>query len=75
MIACDARYFKPADKNKAALDLGLPAGKKIIFFGANDLNDPRKGFKELLQSLHVLKSRLTEDMQQEILLVFASKFP
>jgi glycosyltransferase involved in cell wall biosynthesis len=73
MLACDAKYFTPADKNKAAFDLGLPPGKKIIFFGANDLADPRKGFKELLQSLHLLKSRLSEELQQKVLLVFASK--
>ena len=73
MLACDSKYFKPADKNKAAVDLGLPAGKKIIFFGANDLADPRKGFKQLLQSLHLLKSQLSPELQQKILLVFASK--
>jgi len=73
MLSCDANYFKPADKNKAAFDLGLPAGKKIIFFGANDLGDPRKGFKQLLQSLHLLKSQLSKDLEQKVLLVFASK--
>ncbi|MEP7375338.1 MAG: glycosyltransferase [Chitinophagaceae bacterium] len=73
MLACDSKYFKPADKSKAALDLGLPHNKKIIFFGANDLSDPRKGFRQLLQSLELLKSQLSEDMQREILLVFASK--
>ncbi len=73
MLGCDTTYFKPADKRKAAIDLGLPAGKKIIFFGANDMADPRKGFQELLQSLHILKSQLSEDQQEEVLLVFASK--
>ncbi len=46
---------------------------KIIFFGANDLSDPRKGFKELLQSLHLLKAQLSKVLQQQVLLVFASK--
>jgi glycosyltransferase involved in cell wall biosynthesis len=73
MLACDTKYFSPADKNKAAVDLGLPAGRKIIFFGANDLNDPRKGFTQLLQSLNLLKSMLSEELQKEVLLVFASK--
>lgn len=73
MLACDTKYFTPADKNKAAVDLQLPAGRKIIFFGANDLNDLRKGFKELLQSLKLLKSMLSEELCQEVLLVFASK--
>ena len=73
MLGCDSKYFKPADKIKASLELGLPPDKKIIFFGANDLHDPRKGFKELLQSLHLLKSQLSEMQQQKVLLVFASK--
>jgi len=73
MLACDSTYFTPADKNKAAFDLGLPPAKKIIFFGANDLNDPRKGFKQLLHSLHLLKSQLSEELQLKTLLVFASK--
>ena len=65
MLACDTKYFMPADKDKAALDLQLPAGRKVIFFGANDLNDPRKGFKELLQSLNLLKSMLPEDLREK----------
>jgi glycosyltransferase involved in cell wall biosynthesis len=73
MLACDTKYFRPADKSKAAVDLQLPAGRKIIFFGANDLNDPRKGFKELLQSLKLLKSLLSDELRQKVLLVFASK--
>ena len=73
MLACDTKYFTPSDKDKAALDLQLPAGRKIIFFGANDLNDPRKGFKELLRSLKLLKSMLSDELRQKILLVFASK--
>ena len=73
MLACDSKYFKPADKNKVAFELGLPPGKKIIFFGANDLSDPRKGLNELLQSLHLLKAQLSEAQQQQVFLVFASK--
>jgi glycosyltransferase involved in cell wall biosynthesis len=73
MLSSGSAFFKPADKDGAARELGLPTGKKIIFFGANDLADPRKGFKELLQSLHVLKSRLTPQQRENILLVYASR--
>ena len=73
MLALDSKYFKPADKNKVALELGLPHCKRIIFFGANVLSDSRKGFKELLQSLHLLKAQLSEEQQKQILLVFSSK--
>ena len=66
MLACDSKYFKPADKNKITLELGLPPGKKIIFFGANDLTDPRKGLKELLQSLNLLKAQLSEAQQEQV---------
>jgi len=73
MLGCDTKHFAPADKNKVAVDLRLPPGRKIIFFGANDLNDPRKGFKELLQSLRLLRLTLSEELCQKVLLVFASK--
>jgi glycosyltransferase involved in cell wall biosynthesis len=73
MLSCQSKNFKPADKKNAAIDLGLPSDRKIIFFGANDLSDPRKGFKELLQSLELLKLKLTKQEQQNILLVYASK--
>ena len=72
MLSCESKNFKPANKVNAAIESGLPTDKKIIFFGANDLGDPRKGFKELLLSLHLLKSQLTDEQQQKILLVFAS---
>lgn len=73
MLSCQSKNFKPVNKKNAAIDLGLPSDRKIIFFGANDLSDPRKGFKELLQSLELLKSKLTKEEQQKILLVYASK--
>ncbi|RYY63355.1 MAG: glycosyltransferase [Chitinophagaceae bacterium] len=73
MLSCQSKNFRPADKKNAAIELGLPPHKQIIFFGANDLSDPRKGFSELVQSLELLKAKLTREQQEKILLVYASK--
>ncbi len=72
MLSCNSKFFVPDDKKKAASALGLSVNRKIIFFGANDMNDSRKGFKELIQSLGILKQQLSPEKQKEILLVFAS---
>ena len=72
-LSCASSYFRPVNKSESAADLGLAAGKKIIFFGANDIADPRKGFKELLRSFHLLKPQLSEELKNKIVLVFASK--
>ena len=73
MLACDSAYFAPGDKNAAARDLKLPENKKIIFFGAQNMSDPRKGFKALMEALEHLKKMLPAAIAEKILLVYASK--
>ncbi len=50
----DTDLYKPGNKEKARLNLGLPTNKKLILFGADDLNDPRKGFRYLIEALSIL---------------------
>ena len=51
----DTTTFKPFDKSKARDIFKLPKNKKLILFGAvGATNDPRKGFKELCESLPYL---------------------
>jgi glycosyltransferase involved in cell wall biosynthesis len=73
MLSCNSNAFMPFNKNKAAKKLGLPENKKIIFFGAQNINDARKGFKELLLALNILKTKLSKIESTEILLAYASK--
>ena len=60
LLGIDSDKYKPSDKIKARGALGLPLDKKIVFFGAGNLKNRRKGFKELLQALEIVKG--SEDM-------------
>jgi len=62
--------FKPADKIFARKLLNLRTDKKLILFGAmSATSDPRKGFRELKESLQRCKAQQTE------LVVFGSGEP
>lgn len=56
----DIQIFTPHDKEQARKSLGLPHGKKILLFGAPDINDYRKGFHLLLPALEQLYIRLEQ---------------
>ncbi|MEW6405260.1 MAG: glycosyltransferase, partial [Chloroflexota bacterium] len=58
-LAIDTTVFRPFDRHVARDLLHLPQDKKIVFFGAPSLEDPRKGIKYLLEALQKL-SLLTE---------------
>ncbi len=52
----DGRIFKPLNKAECREMFKIPMNKKVILFGAmNPLGDPRKGAKELLEALKLLK--------------------
>ena len=72
ILSSYSKFFLLADKNLAAESLQLPPNRKIIFFGAQNINDPRKGFKELLAALNILKKNISTETGSKILLVYAS---
>jgi len=73
MLSCSNNFSQRLpDKNEAAVSLGLPPNRKIIFFGAQSIFDPRKGFKEFTSSLEILKRSLSKKTADEILLVYAT---
>lgn len=55
----DENIFKPGDKAAAKEYFGIQQQKKVIFFGATSLDDPRKGVQRFLDALHILKGKLT----------------
>lgn len=58
----DTELFAPQDRAAARHALGLPAGKKIILFGAaRALDDPRKGFAHLVAALAALPPETRRD--------------
>lgn len=50
----DTDVFSPRSKNAAQLAAGIPAGRKVIGFACEDLNNARKGFADLLTALEML---------------------
>jgi glycosyltransferase involved in cell wall biosynthesis len=47
--------FKPYDKIVSKKEFGIKENTKVILFGAQDLNERRKGFQYLLDSMDYLK--------------------
>lgn len=70
----DSELFKPVEKAEARKKLNLPPDKKIILFGAMDVQDKRKGFEYLEKSLKLLLSKDPESIHTtELLLIGKSK--
>lgn len=70
----DTDVFKPLDKVQVLSDLGLNNSKKKIMFGAiNAVNDGRKGFEKLIESVRLLEQKVDCDRYE--LLVFGANKP
>lgn len=71
LLPIDEKIYRPANKFDAKKKLNLSTDKKIIFFGAAYLDQIRKGFKELIEALSILKSNINEDKINKIHLMIA----
>lgn len=71
LIGIDQDLFKPREKATAARALGADslADSFVIYFGAQDVTDPRKGFPYLYQALKRLRSMLTDEEASRITLL------
>lgn len=74
-LGLDVDVFHPLDQVKARTLLGLPFARKIIFFGALNMQEERKGFKYLVKVLKLLHEMLegNQSLREEILLVSAGR--
>ncbi len=62
----DIQKFKPLNQLECRKKLGLPIDKKLLLFGAANINDSRKGIKYLLNALkifHNKHSKTTSDLE------------
>jgi glycosyltransferase involved in cell wall biosynthesis len=73
LLPIDEKVFYNQNSENAKKSLGLPLDKKIIFFGAVNYLEKRKGAKELLNSLKILNQLLTNEISNNIHLAFAGK--
>ncbi|MDH5189732.1 MAG: glycosyltransferase [Gammaproteobacteria bacterium] len=73
LLGLNADIFTPANQDDARSQLDLPLNKKIIFFGAQNIYEERKGIYYLIEALKLLYSMLDDNPQlkNEILVVMA----
>jgi glycosyltransferase involved in cell wall biosynthesis len=73
MLGMDVNVFKPVPIAEARAFLGLPVGKKIIFFGAQNIHEARKGIACLVEALKQLHAMLENNpsLREKVLVVTA----
>jgi glycosyltransferase involved in cell wall biosynthesis len=74
LLSIKPEIFKPVQKEQLRLEMGLPAEKKIIFFGCTELQHTRKGMRYLLDSLDLLYEKVkSTHLENNIMLLIAGK--
>lgn len=75
LISINPEVFKTLPKDISRKKVGIPTEKKVIFFGAKNFNDERKGFKYVLEALQKLKELLASDpaLMDKIFLLMAGE--
>lgn len=73
LLPFDPDIFKPVNKSEAKIKIGIPADKKVIFFGAVYLMDERKGMIYLYESLKKLSTMIKQNNIDDILLLVAGR--
>ncbi len=58
----DTDVYKPLNSEQSRLGLGIPVDKKVLLFGAQSLNDTRKGGDLLLKALQSLPGTLRSEI-------------
>ena len=70
----DLSHFCEQDRNEARKLFEIPqSGRFVVLFGAQGLNDERKGVSYLLSALKILYDRLSEEDRNRILLVLVGR--
>lgn len=73
-LPINENIFNIKNQNKVRRKLGLLESKKfVIFAGAADLEDERKGFKYLIDAINMFYDNLEQEMKTEVLFLLAGK--
>lgn len=67
----DETFFKPRNKKLIRENLNIPIDKKVIFLGAHQISDPRKGIDFAIKSLALLYRDLSESEREKIAIITA----
>lgn len=73
LLAVDPSRFRPGDEIGARHALGLPKDSRCILFGAQYLNERRKGMHLFAEMLKMLRSYLDEGIASQCVLLIAGK--
>lgn len=73
LLSIDSKEYAYLPKNKGKEKLGIPTGKKVIFFGATANDHKRKGMNYLIDALEILKKSDIQK-QENLLLLIAGNF-
>lgn len=74
ILPVDEEIFTPLYKDEIRKELELPLDKKVIFFGAVNLEDKRKGLKHLIEALEILNKKVeSKELSSDIFLLIAGK--
>lgn len=71
ILAVDENTFDMKDKYIVRKELGIEKSKKVIFFGAVNLKDTRKGLVYLIEALKLFKEKISDFERKNILLLVA----
>ena len=72
LLPINSELYKPIDKKKIREKFGIPDKKKIVFIGAQGLNQKRKGMKILFESFKILHSKFNCSLS-DLFIVIAGK--
>ena len=69
LLGIDPQLYVPADKPALRQKFGLPPQSTVLYFGAQNLDDPRKGFKYLDAALREL-AQILDGVEREGVVLF-----
>jgi len=72
-IVIDETIYCPGEKMEARNLFSIPAGKKIIFFGATSVHEKRKGIIYLVEAINMLYNELDSSERSHIGIAIAGK--
>ncbi len=68
----DTNFYRPLDRMQCREELGLPKDKRLILFGAANINDARKGFRYLEEALTIIQENFPQVASHIELLIFGN---
>lgn len=69
MLGIDSELFKPVDNSNLRSSYGIQDNQRVLFIGASNINEERKGFNYILEALKAFKRKWPNHSQNLFLLV------